>query len=103
VSASIDPEAGPLTALEAMSVGVPFVATDHGGVTEVLGDAGLLVPPGDADALAAAITRLIDDEQLRQRCHRAGPSAIVARHLTAADQRAALLAILDELVPITNR
>ena len=41
VSASIDPEAGPLTALEAMSVGVPFVATDHGGVTEVLGDAGL--------------------------------------------------------------
>jgi GT2 family glycosyltransferase len=103
VSASIDPEAGPLTALEAMSVGVPFVATDHGGVTEVLGDAGLLVPPGDADALAAAITRLLDDEQLRARCHRAGPPAIVARHLTAADQRAALLAILDELVPITNR
>jgi glycosyltransferase involved in cell wall biosynthesis len=61
VSASIDPEAGPLTALEAMSVGVPFVATDHGGVTEVLGEAGLLVPPGDADALAAALIALLRD------------------------------------------
>jgi glycosyltransferase involved in cell wall biosynthesis/GT2 family glycosyltransferase len=98
VSASIDPEAGPLTALEAMSVGVPFVATDHGGVTEVLGDAGLLVPPDDADALAAALNRLLDDDELRQRCHRAGPAAIVAGHLTAADQRDAVLGILDELV-----
>jgi GT2 family glycosyltransferase/glycosyltransferase involved in cell wall biosynthesis len=99
VSASIDPEAGPLTALEAMSVGVPFVATDHGGVTEVLGDAGLLVPPGDADALADAINRLLDDTELRARCQAAGPPAIVARHLTVADQRQAVLSILDELAP----
>ena len=99
MSASIDPEAGPLTALEAMSVGVPFVATDHGGVTEVLGEAGLLVPPGDADALAAAITRLLDDAALRARCHAAGPPAIVAQHLTASDQRNAVLGILDELLP----
>jgi len=97
VSASIDPEAGPLTALEAMSVGVPFVATDHGGVTELLGDAGLLVPPGDVDALADAISRLLDDPELRARCRAAGPPTIVARHLTVADQRAAILAILDEL------
>jgi GT2 family glycosyltransferase/glycosyltransferase involved in cell wall biosynthesis len=103
VSASIDPEAGPLTALEAMSVGVPFVATDHGGVTEVLGDAGLLVPPGDAEALAHAITRLLDDAELRARCHAAGPPAIVAQHLTAADQRDAVLGILDELVPPERR
>jgi GT2 family glycosyltransferase/glycosyltransferase involved in cell wall biosynthesis len=103
VSASIDPEAGPLTALEAMSVGVPFVATDHGGVTEVLGDAGLLVPPGDVDALADAITRLLDDDELRARCHAAGPSAIVAQNLTVADQRDAVLGILDELVPIARR
>jgi len=99
VSASIDPEAGPLTALEAMSVGVPFVATDHGGVTEVLGDAGLLVPPGDADALADAINRLLDDADLRARCHAAGPPAIVARRLTYVDQHRAVIGILDELVP----
>ena len=103
VSASIDPEAGPLTALEAMSVGVPFVATDHGGVTEVLGDAGLLVPPGDVDALAAAITRLLDDAELRARCHAAGPPAIVAQHLTAADQRDGVLGILDELTVSSGR
>jgi glycosyltransferase involved in cell wall biosynthesis len=82
-----------------MSVGVPFVATDHGGVTEVLGDAGLLVPPGDVDALAEAINRLLDDTELRARCHAAGPPAIVAGHLTVADQRRAVLSILDELVP----
>jgi GT2 family glycosyltransferase/glycosyltransferase involved in cell wall biosynthesis len=99
VSASIDPEAGPLTALEAMSVGVPFVATAHGGVTEVLGDAGLLVPPGDARALADAISRLLDDAELRGRMHAAGPPAIVAQHLTADDQRRAILEILQELAP----
>jgi GT2 family glycosyltransferase/glycosyltransferase involved in cell wall biosynthesis len=103
VSASIAPEAGPLTALEAMSVGVPFVATDHGGVTEVLGDAGLLVPPGDVDALARAITRLLDDSELRARCHAAGPPAIVARHLTVNDQRQAVLGILDELAPAQRK
>jgi glycosyltransferase involved in cell wall biosynthesis len=97
VSASIDPEAGPLTALEAMSVGVPFVATEHGGVTEVLGDAGLFVPPGDATALAAAIDRLLTDDDLRDRCRAAGPAAIVERRLTLADQRTTLLSIFEEL------
>jgi glycosyltransferase involved in cell wall biosynthesis len=97
VSASVDPEAGPLTALEAMSVGVPFVATEHGGVTEVLGDAGLLVAPGDPVALAAAIDRLLGDDDLRARCRAAGPAAIVEQHLTLADQRTAMLSIFDEL------
>jgi glycosyltransferase involved in cell wall biosynthesis len=97
VSASVDPEAGPLTALEAMSVGVPFVATDHGGVAEVLGDAGLLVPPGDASALAAAIDRLLSDTALRARCRAAGPKGIVDRHLTLDDQRATMLSIFEEL------
>jgi glycosyltransferase involved in cell wall biosynthesis len=97
VSASVDPEAGPLTALEAMSVGVPFVATDHGGVTEVLGDAGLFVAPDDAGALAAAIDRLLSDDELRARCRAAGPATIVERHLTLADQRTAMLALFEEL------
>ena len=48
VLASLRPEAGPLAALEAMSLGLPVVATDHGGSAEYLSDGcGVLVPPGD--------------------------------------------------------
>jgi glycosyltransferase involved in cell wall biosynthesis len=76
VSASVDPEAGPLQMFEAMSVGVPFVGTNHGGVPEVLGDAGLTVAPGDATAMAAGLQRLLDDDGLRRRCAAAGPRII---------------------------
>ncbi|MFV9431890.1 glycosyltransferase family 4 protein [Rhodococcus aetherivorans] len=66
VSASTSPEAGPLVALEAMAHGVPVVGTDHGGTAEHLADgAGLLVPPGDAKALADALRRLVCDPDLR--------------------------------------
>ena len=82
VSSSVDPEAGPLSILEYMSVGVPTVATSHGGSLEVVGDAGLLVPPGDADALADAIGRLVADADLWRACSAAGPAAVEASQLT---------------------
>jgi glycosyltransferase involved in cell wall biosynthesis len=53
--------------LEAMSVGVPVVAAAVGGVPEVAGDAALLVPPDDPDALAAALRTAVDDEAERGR------------------------------------
>jgi glycosyltransferase involved in cell wall biosynthesis len=46
---------------EALARGVPVVASDVGGVREALGDGGVLVPPGDADALAAALRRWLTD------------------------------------------
>ncbi len=55
-----------LPALEAMTVGVPVVATARGGLPEVVGDAGLLVEP-QAGALAGAIRRLLDDRELAER------------------------------------
>ena len=59
----------PLAILEAMSLGVPPLASAVGGVPEVVrdGENGLLVPPADAAALAAAIERLVADGELRRR------------------------------------
>jgi glycosyltransferase involved in cell wall biosynthesis len=56
----------PLAVLEAMAVGLPVVGTRVDGVPEQLGeDAGLLVEPGDADAIAAAVLRLAESPDLR--------------------------------------
>lgn len=99
VSASTDPEAGPLTVLESMSVGVPFVGTAHGGVLEVLGDAGLVVEPRDPGALAAALDLLLDDANLAERCRTAGPRLIAERNLTIdAHQQG----VVDELERILS-
>jgi glycosyltransferase involved in cell wall biosynthesis len=51
-----------LPALEAMSAGVPVIASNRGSLPEVLGGAGTLVEPHDVEALAAAIERLLDDD-----------------------------------------
>ena len=51
-----------LPALEAMACGTPVVAARAGALPEVVGDAGRLVDPEDAEAIAAAITELLDDE-----------------------------------------
>jgi glycosyltransferase involved in cell wall biosynthesis len=59
----------PHALVEALAVGTPVVATAVGGVGEIVhdGENGLLVPSGDADALAAAVRRLLDDSALRER------------------------------------
>jgi len=59
----------PLTLLEGMAAGVPVVATDVGGIKEVIkdGEDGVLVPPNDPAALANAISRILDDSILRER------------------------------------
>jgi glycosyltransferase involved in cell wall biosynthesis len=60
-------EVFPVTLLEAMAAGLPVVATDVGAVRWILadGECGLVVPPGDAAALAEAIGRLAGDAALR--------------------------------------
>jgi len=59
----------PVVLMEATSVGLPIVATAVGGVPQVLTDGvdGLVVPPGDPAALAAALTRVVSDPGLRSR------------------------------------
>ncbi|MCM1151215.1 MAG: glycosyltransferase family 4 protein [Alistipes sp.] len=68
VQPSVVAEAGSLTVIEAMQAGCAVVATDNGSQPEYIasGTTGLLVPPGDDKALAAAIARLTDDAELRR-------------------------------------
>jgi glycosyltransferase involved in cell wall biosynthesis len=66
---SSDWENLPHSAVEALSLGVPVVATSVGGVPEVVrdGENGLLVRPGSPDELAAALSRVLDEPGLRER------------------------------------
>jgi glycosyltransferase involved in cell wall biosynthesis len=61
-----------LPPLEAMACGCPVVASDATSLPEVVGDAGLLVPPDDVDALAGAIGRALAEPELRSRLSVAG-------------------------------
>jgi glycosyltransferase involved in cell wall biosynthesis len=71
------------TLLDALALGRPIVAAAAGGVPEVLaGDAGLLVPPGDAPALAAAVARVLADPALAGALR-----AAATRRATAFDVR----------------
>jgi glycosyltransferase involved in cell wall biosynthesis len=68
----------PHVVVEALAVGTPVISTAVGGVPEVVrdGENGLLVPPDDADALAAAIRRLVEDDDLRGRLARAAAPSV---------------------------
>ena len=67
-------EGMPISVLEAMAAGLPVVATAVGGIPEIVvdGETGLLVPPQDDQALAAALRRLLADRELRHRMGAAG-------------------------------
>jgi len=73
-----EPAGCPNASLEAMSAGLPVVATDVGGIAEqvVEGVTGHVVPAGDADALADALVRLAHDAAARVRLGRAGRERI---------------------------
>lgn len=69
VAPSLWPEPFGLVALEAAAAGKPIVASDIGGLRDIVvdGETGFLVPPDDRAALSEAMRRLCDDEGLRQR------------------------------------
>ena len=80
-----------LPAVEAMACGVPLVSTDGGALAEVVEDAGLVVPAGDSEALAAAIRQLFEDDQLRD--------DYASRGLSRAEQHFVGIAVLNEWKP----
>jgi glycosyltransferase involved in cell wall biosynthesis len=92
-------EGAPMSILEAMAAGLPVVATRVGGVDELVadGDTGMLVPPGDAAALSAALGLLIADPALRRRLGEAGRERVRRRFDVREQRRAHLAAYSAEL------
>jgi glycosyltransferase involved in cell wall biosynthesis len=77
--------------LEAMAAGVPVVATAAGGLSEAVGDAAVLIPVGDGDALAAGLTRLLEDEETRLRLVAAGRHQVARFSWSRCGERALAL------------
>ena len=77
-----------LPAVEAMACGLPLVATTAGALPEVVGDAALLVPPGDPCALADRLTALLTDAGLRRGLGERGRERVLGRFTWNAAARA---------------
>jgi glycosyltransferase involved in cell wall biosynthesis len=71
--------------VEAMRHGLPVIATDSGGITDIVRDGvnGLLVPERDAGAIARAVTRLLDDPRLATRLGQAAAADVADRFAPA--------------------
>jgi glycosyltransferase involved in cell wall biosynthesis len=89
-------EASPLTIQELFAVGVPVVASRIGAMGEKIRDGvdGLLFPPGDEQALAAILGRLLDEPELRERLR-----AEIRPVKTVVDQAVEIEAIYREVCP----
>jgi glycosyltransferase involved in cell wall biosynthesis len=100
VSASLKPEPFGRSVIEAQAMGRPVVAFDHGGAAETVEDGvtGLLVPPGDAAALARAIARVLAmSEEDRDVLGWRARLAVLAGFTTSAMQQSTL-AVYRELL-----
>jgi len=89
----------PNSLVEAMAAGVPVVATHVGGIPEIVNheENGLLIPPKNSDALFAAVSRMLEDHDLRTDCIQNGRT--LAWNRFDAERNAGVFAtILDETV-----
>jgi glycosyltransferase involved in cell wall biosynthesis len=82
-------EGSPNVVLEAMAAGLPIAATDVGGVPEILEDGvtGLLVRPGDPEAMAETILRILQDKGLARRLGAAARSCAESKYTPRAYRR----------------
>jgi glycosyltransferase involved in cell wall biosynthesis len=101
---SIDCDASSAALKEALACGVPAVATDIGGASEILrhGITGLVVPAGDPEALARAILTLLDDPEKARAMGRAG-SQDVSERFTPDRLAAETLAVYRKVIASSLR
>ena len=88
---------GPRATVEAMASGVPVVGSNSGAIPDVIADAGLIVPEGDVEALAAALRRLRDDPALRAELARRGRDRVLA-HYTHEQIAAATVQVYEAML-----
>lgn len=91
-------EGTPVALIEASAAGRPVVATDVGGVADVVVDGvtGFVVPPGDAGQVADAVARLLREPQLRKEFGRSGRTHVASR-FSASRLVDDVVALYDEL------
>jgi glycosyltransferase involved in cell wall biosynthesis len=97
-------EGVPVVLMEAGAAGLPVVATNVGGVSELVRDgvSGFLVPPGSAEVLLPPLRALLDDPELRARMGGAGREA-VARDFDATREAGRLRHILAAVLAVERR
>jgi glycosyltransferase involved in cell wall biosynthesis len=88
-----------LVTLEAMASGLPVVVTDHVGASELVSQRkdGMIVPAGDAESLAAAITELVEQVDLRQALGRAARKLVEEQSSWESYGDRVLASIIDRL------
>jgi glycosyltransferase involved in cell wall biosynthesis len=79
-----DWEGHPIAVMEAMAAGLPIVATSVGGVPEIVADAGVLVPAGDAKALRAGLEAVLCERERYARASRERAAAFDVRRTVAS-------------------
>ena len=100
---SREEQSGSLALLEALQSGLAIIASGVDGILEDLGpDDALLVPPGDADALAAAIEQVLTDEPLRRRL-RTRARQLFEERFSAPPFAAALREIYLDSIPVSGK
>jgi len=79
---STDSEGLPLTLIESRASGTPAIATDVGGISELIedGESGLLVKPKDVDGLADAMLKIIEDKEFSKKLERQGLENLTDYH-----------------------
>ena len=90
----------PMSLLEAMAMGCPVVATSVGGIPDIVEDGvnGLLVEPGDAAALSAAVERILDDDALAERLGAAAVESAARWVATPAEYADRMRALVDDAI-----